>query len=616
MMIANNPYVLDGLSQHLQQVIDGLKELTPIEAPYDQLEDIRHRLRQFEDESPVSIIEFIDSDKYLDMRDYLFPAGKWLADTFYNPQDHFDECAYLFRDNSGTTKEYTFPGFSQLGYTKEELALFHFNELVIIIGQRAIKSVISAIIALYEYYKLIIMPDPSTIFPGLGRNSPIHIAVGATAASQADIGVFAYVENWFQQSPWFRRYRERCQQVGLRMPDGREVFHQTNATIAFEHKFAYLDRVHAKAGSLRGATRKAIVNDEISHFDDGDKRSADSVYSAMVNSTKTFQEQGVIVNISSPLHVTDKGMRLLANCGVKFRSSYYDQFGFTYLDEYNGSAIEPVMSMLGFHYPTWEINPTSSFESFENDRKKDPEAFLRDFGALPSQAEQAFFSDTSAISVMFDKTMPCPINELGQFSDSFRPKGNITNYHLHVDAGAGKPSNFAFVLGHSEPKYDPITGERKNMVIIDLAYAVMARVDGEVDLIKARELLDIIIGRFPIDIYSSDRWNDIEYMQKIKNKVRTVERVVVDIEHYNALKILIHEGHIKCHTSDLGASCRVSPEEELKRLGLRNGNKVEKGVGYFKDISDGIASVSFRCMNRAAKRLVSGRITAGLMSRH
>lgn len=601
------------INQHLQQVVQGLYDTSTTIAAERAEEELKDRLRPYEDINPVSILEFIESDAYLNLGSYIFPAGKWIADTFYNPQNHYDECRFTWKDSWGGVKECVFPGFSALDYTKEQVDNFKFNELVVIIGQRAVKSVISAVISLYEFYRLLCLDSVSNYYPGIAPNTSVYVSLGATAAAQSDETVFSYVENWFEHSPWFARYRMKASE--LTMPDGRPIFAANAASIGFLHKKIFLNAVHSKSGSLRGYTRKAIVNDEISHFDDGQKRSADATYDAMSNSTETFGDDGIKVNISSPLHVTDKGMRLLSACAVKFRSEFYDTYDFHDLTEYNGQPIEQSGMMLGFHYPTWEINPVRTLESFKTRLRVNPEATLRDFGALPMQAEVSYFSDTDAISQVFDKTIPCPINEVGQISDKFRGRSDVPSYFLHVDVGIGKPSNFGIALVHPEVAKDTVSGEKKNIVCIDLAYAVTARIDGEVNLAKAREILDIIIDRFPIASYTSDRWQDVEYQQKIKSKVRSVDRLIVDIEHYEELKTLIHNRQVRCHTSFLGATCKVSPEEELKRLGLINGRKVEKGVGYTKDIADAIAAACYVAMHRTARKLSVGRATYGLFSR-
>lgn len=615
MLIADKSHISQNASilKHLDQISTALLEASEVAEKQEAIDNVLEHMSSLEDKQPVSILEFIDSDRYLDLGDWVFPAGKWIADTFYHPDRHFEDMHLVWKNRWGGDREFVFPGFESLGYSLEDVENFHFNELVLIIGQRSIKSVISAVITLYELYKLLCLPSVSAQFPGVMPRTPVHISVGATAQKQADETVWSYIDTWFDYSPWFRKYTERLKSFESHAK--QELVRRTASLIGFEHKKLYIDAVHSRSGGLRGSTRKAIVNDEISHFDDGEKRSADAVYDAMSNSTETFGEHGIKVNISSPLHVSDKGMRLLAACGIKFRSTFYDEFEFRYLEEFNGEKIEPSMNMLGFHFPTWEINPTKTFASFAPRLNANKESTLRDFGALPSQAQEQFFSDTTKIGMMFNPSVPCPVDDKGVVSDDFRPKGGIAGYHLHVDVGEGKPSNFGIALGHAEFRYDSDTGQRRPFIVIDLAYAVTARIDGEVDYQKAREILDIIIDRFPIAHYSSDRWNDIEYMQKIRRKVKSAEKLTLELDHYNNLKTLIYEQQITCHTSNLGAFCKASPEEELKRLGLVNGRKIEKGLGYTKDIADCIAAVSFKGLNKVTRKLASGRLTSGVFGR-
>ena len=195
------------------------------------------------------------------------------------------------------------------------------------------------------------------------------------------------------------------------------------------------------------------------------------------------------------------------------------------------------------------------------------------------------------------------------FADNFRADWAVPRYFLHVDPGEGKPSNFGIVLGHLEKAENIETGERDSIVVIDLAYAVAARNDGEVDFIKAREILDIIISRFPV-VYTSDRWNDVEYIQRIKGRVKGNDRLTVSWEHYEALKTTIYGRKIKImHDSSLA-------KEELKRLGLRNGNKVVKGTGCTKDVADGLAAVTYNCLvGKFKKKMSSGRLATGVFGR-
>jgi hypothetical protein len=184
---------------------------------------------------------------------------------------------------------------------------------------------------------------------------------------------------------------------------------------------------------------------------------------------------------------------------------------------------------------------------------------------------------------------------------------------MHVDVGGGKPSNFGIAIGHAVPfvvaNKDVGTGYTKShRIVIDLAYAVRPMPNGEMNFRLARELLDTLIDRFHITCYSSDGWNDLEYQQRIRHKVDKVETFTVGKEHYEELKYAIYDGRFRCHHYPLA-------EEELKRLGLKNGTKVIKGTGYTKDVADCLAAVTYRCRDKVIKRHAVGFATMGVLAR-
>ena len=576
----------------------GLLERSASAVEEQTLKEIRKQLREFEDERPVDVYTFLEHDDYLNLKG-LYPWIKWVLGTFYYPSQHYEGPTYQWKN-----RKIRFPGLKDIGYSREDVELMKFNELVMIIGQRTGKSWAAAAVILYELYKLLCKPDPVEGFDGVAPGSPIWLSVGATSQTQSQGTVWHYVVSWFYNSPWFRRYSEKCET--MKMPDGGPVFNASTLRIDFNHKNIHLDCVHSRSGGLRGFTRFAIALDEISHFDEGEKRSADAMYDAMTASTKTFKDNAVRVSFSSPLHVADMGMRLMASCGVRFRWDGYDDMGFDYLSEFDGREIgDPNPRMLGFHYPTWMLNPEIRFEDFAYDFRTNPEATWRDFGALPPQAEEAFFSDAQAVRDAFDRSRPCPVDERGQIADWFQPDYNVRGYHLHVDVGAGRPSNFGVALGHTE--FYTENGVRKSRVVIDLVYCVKPDERGEMNFKKARELLDQIINRFPIACYSSDGWNDLEYMQKIRGRVGRVETLVVDREHYDELKVAIYEKTLVCHHYP-------QAEEELKRLGIKNGDRIVKGTGYTKDLADCLAAVCYRCRVKTFTKYVSGFATTGALS--
>jgi hypothetical protein len=580
-------------------IVNGILEATSEVVMNQALADIRQELSSLEIKEPISILEFINSPHLLDMGEYIYPAGKWILSMFYEPWLYYEDFKTVWR---GT--EYVYPGFGAWGYTEEEVQNLYFNELTTCLGQRSLKSVISGVAVLYETFRLLNLPDPAVAY-NLAPGTPFMISVAATAQQQSQDSVYAYIEAWRDRSPWFQKYIDKCK--AMKLPNGHKVYHATGKDFEFEHKMLKVNAVHSKQGSLRGATRYAVVMDEIAWFDEGDKVNAKAVYDALMNSTKTFKYNAKKICISSPMHIADMINFLLAQCGTLFESPWYEGQGFETLDELNGRPISKNPRMLGFHYPTWECNPELPGSFFQIDLEINPESTLRDFGALPSAAIEAFFRDKEPLDAMFDALKPSPVLDNGELASWFKPKYNV-EYHLHVDVGAGHPCNFGICLGHAEMLPDPETKENSPHLVIDLACAVKALPSGEMDFKKARELLDAIVRRFPVHTYSSDRWNDLEYMAKVRKKVQKVEGVVVDLEHYETLKTYIYMGRAKCHYAPL-------LKDELRRLELKNGKKIDHGINFTKDVADCVAAVAHRCVAKEIKKLPTGRAVAGVLGR-
>ena len=79
--------------------------------------ELKERLSAIEGVEPVSLIEFIDSDNYLGMKDVCYPVIKDILDKFYNPLNYKD----FFFDN---------------GVPAEELDNLKFNELILDLGMK------------------------------------------------------------------------------------------------------------------------------------------------------------------------------------------------------------------------------------------------------------------------------------------------------------------------------------------------------------------------------------------------------------------------------------------------------------------------------------------------
>lgn len=593
------------LNDYLDNFFHNLDQIQEEEeARGREMEQMYDQLRVFE-ETPVDIEEFVVSDRYLGMSDYIYPAGLWMLDMFYNPTRHYDDMVV----DSPRFGKYLFPGFNQLDISEEQVASLNFTDLYLLIGQRSLKSVISAIIGLYETYKILVLPNPHHHF-GIAPATQIIGSIGATSQGQAQQTVYAYVANFKDISPWFINYINVAKSIKI---DGKSIFRDVTTEFEFSHKNLVINAVHAKSGSLRGSTRKFIVVDEISHFDEqAAQRSGKNIWDALSNSTETFKENAVRVAISSPLYPLDMMCKLFAQCGVKFSSQYYEGL-YDPIKELDGNPIIPNPKALGFHYPTWDINPTLPYSYWLPKLQTDPDSTNRDFGAMPSQAKSPYMSDLDAIKDMFNHPeIDIPITKTGQLRANWKVATNnaVTPIYMHIDKGAGRPSNYGIAAGYGYHGKDE-SGKNILKVRIILAHSIHADpILGEVNFKTANDLVVAILRRISNPRYSSDGWNDIEFRQKLLKDglVRRVENVVLNEKHYEVLKDLINQNRIECHPSEQGF-------EEIKRLELVNGKKVAKGIGFTKDLADCIAAIAEKCVKgESIKSSAVGKVTLGVYS--
>src|SRR3990167_2266107 len=84
-------------------------------------------------EPDVDILEFIESDKFLNQKD-IFPKGRWVLDVVVNPR------RYLTL-------------FEEYGYDPVTVPE-SFDEVVLVMGMKSSKTNIAAILLLYRLYKL------------------------------------------------------------------------------------------------------------------------------------------------------------------------------------------------------------------------------------------------------------------------------------------------------------------------------------------------------------------------------------------------------------------------------------------------------------------------------
>jgi len=230
--------------------------------------------------------------------------------------------------------------------------------------------------------------------------------------------VYHYVKEFKRTSPWFQRYISALQE--LQKEYKIELYKETEAEFAFLNKNIFCNYMHSRSPGLHGVARKVMVIDEIARFDSTEgPRSAAKVYEAATTTTQSFRRHGIRACISAPEHATDMICERYAYAGVKFESPELAKI-YTPLREIDGREIIPEPHTIGFHYATWELNPTQTWEVLEPLRNSDPDSFWKIFGAIPPAAREPYFMNVELVKRAFSADIPTPWDAHGRLRDDFR----------------------------------------------------------------------------------------------------------------------------------------------------------------------------------------------------
>jgi len=241
----------------------------------------------------------------------------------------------------------------------------------------------------------------------------------------------------------------------------------------------------------------------------------------------------------------------------------------------------------------WESKPVSHFcgtwidfeeykipVEYETEANRNPDTFKRDFMAMPALALSPYLKQYDMLEKCIDPTRESPFDEQNRFKQSFRGKKK-TWYYIHVDLSHKRDAT-GFAMAHNEG----------TSIIIDLMLQIKAPPGGEIYFSQIREMI-FELGRrdFKIDGISFDGWQSIDSIQLLEQKgfECSVFSVDASTSGYDTMKEQIYEGKLKCY--------RYEPFlEEMRRLELINGTKVDHPPHGSKDVSDAVAGAVYHAV--------------------
>jgi len=428
-----------------------------------------------------------------------------------------------------------------------------YKEYVIVVGKGGGKDLMVSLANIRFAYRLTLEGPPAD-YTGIDLGLPITILNVAVNAEQAN-------------SVYFETFKTVGKQIFKRL--GCKVL---AGEVQFPNKINVVSG-HSEAEGMEGYNLFSCVLDEIAAFKTEaelrgkslrSKQSANYLYNMAKSSVKSrFPKTGKIVMISYPrfegdfiLQKYEEGLR---------RSDVYTEFA-----------------------KTWEFNPYSKEEDFEEERKLDPKEWAAKYCCMPPKAKDAYFSDENRVRAIVDSELPNPWAQgvVERLENSFFGKG--FNYYIGLDL-ALKHDGAGLAMCHREFKED----KKDYNIIVDLLKIWRAPKGGEINFEDIRTLIFLLRQRqFNIRMVLTDSFQSADMKQiLIKSQIPSENKYSCDKgkKVYDTAKDLVNRGKLRVVNCDY---TKVLVEEMLG-LSLITNKKIDHPMGGSKDLSDAMALAIF-----------------------
>jgi len=321
----------------------------------------------------------------LDDNPYGFDMEKPIPETHpnYSPELVDEDGFYVYRIAISDWRRENAQVFTEAGYLaylydegrcniREVVPGVQRREMVLSVGRRSGKTLITSCIVAYETYKLLLKYNASKYY-GTSQSNVIQLISVATDKDQAAL-LFSEAKGHFSDCDFFLPYTANNTQSFYTFQSPFDIdrygSYKDNQKAPFSFKVTFRSCV---AKGLRGGNNILVAFDEVAHFGEQGQASADEVYQAVEPSTRTFSPKDP-KNKTRPIG-ENEGRIILISSPLGKQGLFYKQFRLGFGD--NAAADK----LLCIQAPTWEVNPTVPAETFVASYLKDPTVFFTEFGA-------------------------------------------------------------------------------------------------------------------------------------------------------------------------------------------------------------------------------------------
>lgn len=357
------------------------------------------------------------------------------------------------------------------------------------LGRRSGKTLMSAVVATYAACML---SDAYKSF--LRSGEKFYIVSVANTIDQAKIALQG-VKDLINSSPILKPL----------------IVRETSDTLELSNG-AVFRAMPASSRGGRGLAVPLLIFDEIGHALDteGGNAAGSSLYQALSPSVAQFGKLGKILLLSSPW--IQQGI-------------FWDLF--KQANSGNFSHIQVRQE------PSWVMNPTLSPEFLEQEKARDPELFVIEYGANFSQSLSSFISSELVdLAINSDRGILPPIPK-------FR-----NQYYLALDPAKGNRDNYTACIGHYDNEF----------LVIDLWHEFQPSwSDGSKKQVNIAEVEDWILEKHKAYGFAQvvlDQYNSASTIQRLKGKVKIEEltwSVISKTKAFSKLRELFNCGKIELY---------------------------------------------------------------------
>ena len=433
------------------------------------------------------------------------------------------------------------------------------NEVICQLGKGSGKDHCARIALAYTVYLLHCLRDPLGYY---GKATGIYIDLLnlAVNAQQAQRVFFEPFKNLLLSSPWFN-------EQGFE-PRVSEIFFFSRPVRCFSG--------HSESEGWEGYEVMTVILDEISAFKTdnelkGDIRSKGSA-SAIYNMSKLsvmsrFPEIGKCILLSFP----------------RYKGDFIQQ-------RYDSSIEKNEPKTWAIKAATWEVNPTIDRHQLESEYIRNPIEAKARFECEPPHMEDAFFRDADLVRNAFNVSED-PMEQDGSYKKWFNGSDDFTRF-IHVDL-ALKRDRAALSMVHCPGLKEINTGlgvENLPVLNVDLVKSWSAAPGAEINFASIRALIIDLCRRFSVGIVSFDQWQSVEMIQSLKAMGINADFHSVKKTDYDTLMTSIYDKRLRGYWN------HILVEDELLKLKLINGIKIDHPTSGSKDLADSVAGAVFQAV--------------------